>query len=68
MNRFERKFVIIDIIMVACFYGYLINTIFFYLSPLKLIVALLVIAFYHLFLKKAVWNNIETQERVGGLG
>ena len=63
LNKFEIKFILVDMLLVVCFYSYLLNTIFFNLSMISFIVALLIIGFYHLFLRKAVWNNIENQER-----
>ncbi len=62
LNKFERRFVIADMFIVAMFYSYLVATLWS-LIPSMITVGIALVLYYHLRLRGQIWNNLERQEQ-----
>ena len=64
LNKFEKKFIKIDFFSTATIFG----GVFILLSSkpnlVNLIIAVIVIAYYYFRLRKAIWKNLEKQEKI----
>lgn len=64
LNKFEKKFIIVDIISQGCLLGAFLFTLIQQGFGTSVIVIILVYFYYTLRLRKKVWNNLESQEKL----
>ena len=63
LNKFEKKFVIVDLFSTGTIFGGAFMLLIHRLTPANLIIAILIMSYYYFILRKGMWRTLEMKER-----